>query len=74
MTRKAFIADVKAASEKPITSIVDVVRGDDDGDVNFVFTPTSGAPIAVGLLALGMSFFLFGSAVSVLFQRRAINL
>ena len=55
MPRKAFLADVAAAAEKNIPNIIDVKRGDDDGDVNFVFVPANGAPIAVGMLALGMS-------------------
>jgi len=53
MTRKAFLADVKAASEKQIPGISEVTRGDDDGDINFVFAPTTGVPIVIGLLALG---------------------
>jgi ubiquitin-conjugating enzyme E2 Q len=55
MPRKAFLADVALTSEKAIDSILDVKRGDDDGDVNFVFVPASGTPIAIGLLALGRS-------------------
>jgi hypothetical protein len=53
MTRKAFIADVTSASEKPVPNIRDVKRGDDDGDVNFVFVPASGEPMTIALLALG---------------------
>lgn len=55
MTRKAFIADVTSASEKSIPSVLDVERGEDDGDVNFVFLPMSGVPINIALLALGTS-------------------
>lgn len=56
MPRKAFLEDVTSTSNKGIESILDVKRGDDDGDVNFVFVPASGTPIAIGLLALGTSF------------------
>lgn len=55
MTRKAFLADVTSTSEKDIPNILDVKRGDDDGDVNFVYVPVTGAPIAIGLLALDVS-------------------
>lgn len=55
MPRKAFIADVTAAAEKSIPRISGVVRGDDDGDVNFVFSPLSGVPIELSVLALDVS-------------------
>lgn len=55
MPRKAFLADVTSTSEQALSNILDVKRGDDDGDVNFVFVPTTGASIAIGVLALGMS-------------------
>jgi len=55
MPRKAFLADVTSASGKLIANISDLERGDDDGDVNFVFTPPSGEPITIGLLALDVS-------------------
>jgi ubiquitin-conjugating enzyme E2 Q len=50
MPRKAFNADVKAASEQVIAGITDVGRGDDDGDVNACYTPGTGSPIELGLL------------------------
>lgn len=53
MTRKAFIADVTSASEKSIAHVSNVERGDDDGDVNFLFKPVTGEPINIALLALG---------------------
>jgi len=55
MPRKAFLADVSSASGKTIANVTDLERGDDDGDVNFVFTPPSGEPITIGLLALDVS-------------------
>jgi ubiquitin-conjugating enzyme E2 Q len=55
MPRKAFIADVTAAADKAIPKISGVVRGDDDGDVNFVFSPASGPPIELSVLALDVS-------------------
>lgn len=54
MTRKAFIADVAAAAAENISDVVSVLRGDDDGDVNFCYLPPSGDPIEIGLLATGM--------------------
>lgn len=53
MTRKTFNAHVKAASEASIHNVVSVGKGDDDGDVTFVFCPAEGPSIEVGLLALG---------------------
>jgi hypothetical protein len=58
MPRKTFLADVTAASEDLITNILDVRRGDDDGDIQCVFKPASRAPISIGLLALGMYYCL----------------
>jgi len=55
MPRKDFLADVSSASGKAIANVTDLERGDDDGDVNFVFTPPSGEPIIIGLLALDVS-------------------
>ena len=54
MPRKAFNADVQAASDADIPGIASVRKGEDDGDVTFVFTPRSGGSIDIGLLALGM--------------------
>jgi ubiquitin-conjugating enzyme E2 Q len=63
MPRKAFIADVKAAAEKPIPRISAVGRGDDDGDVNFVFSPVSDAlPIELSVLALEVSEYPEGNS------------
>ncbi|APA09798.1 hypothetical protein sscle_05g045680 [Sclerotinia sclerotiorum 1980 UF-70] len=66
MTRKHFLADVIAASEKGISNVVSIGRGDDDGDVNFCFLHDSTEPIEIGLLALdvcdypsGNSFMIF---------------
>ena len=55
MTRKAFLADVAAASGKLIPNVTAVVRGDDDGDVNFNFVPPSGKPFTIALLALDVA-------------------
>lgn len=62
MPRKAFIADVTAAAEKPSPRISGVVRGDDDGDVNFIFSPLSdGPPIELSALALEVSEYPEGN-------------
>jgi ubiquitin-conjugating enzyme E2 Q len=53
MPRKAFNADVEAASQKSFPGVTSVRKGDDDGDVTFAFAPVSGAQIEIGLLALG---------------------
>lgn len=58
MTRKHFLADVKEASEKGIPNVVSISRGDDDGDVNFCFLHDSTEPIEIGLLALGMFYYI----------------
>ncbi|KIN03673.1 hypothetical protein OIDMADRAFT_158409 [Oidiodendron maius Zn] len=55
MPRKAFNNDVAAASKKPIPNVVSVRKGDDDGDVAFVFAPPSGPLIDIGMLALDVS-------------------
>jgi ubiquitin-conjugating enzyme E2 Q len=66
MPRKAFIADVTAAADKPIPRISGVVRGDDDGDVNFVFSPVSdGLPIELSLLALDVSEYPTGNTFMI---------
>jgi hypothetical protein len=59
MTRKAFVADIAMAAEKSINGVSAVVKGDDDGDVNFCFIPASGVPIEIGLLAMGMFSILY---------------
>jgi ubiquitin-conjugating enzyme E2 Q len=62
MPRKAFIADVTAATQNPVPRISGVVRGDDDGDVNFVFSPLSdGPPIELSALALDVSNYPVGN-------------
>jgi ubiquitin-conjugating enzyme E2 Q len=53
MPRKAFLADVASASNMHIPHIVDVKRGEDDGDVEFVYVPVSGEPIIIALIAMG---------------------
>ena len=53
MPRKAFLADVAMAASKLISQVIDVKRGDDDGDIDFQFVPSSGDPIHIGLLAIG---------------------
>jgi hypothetical protein len=63
MTRKAFSSDVQAASEKSIPGITKVGKGEDDGDVTFLFSPASGPPIEIGLLALGKFIFLVSSVL-----------
>ena len=62
MPRKAFIADVTACGEKPGPRITGVVRGGDDGDVNFVFSPLAdGPPIELSALALDVSEYPNGN-------------
>jgi hypothetical protein len=58
MPRKAFIADIAEASEKAILNIIDVMKGDDDGDITCVYVPASAVPITIGLLALGKKLSL----------------
>jgi len=57
MTRKTFNAHVEAASQRSIYGVGSVGKGNDDGDVTFVFTPVEGPSIEIGLLALGMRPF-----------------
>lgn len=61
MPRKAFIADITAAAGQAIPRISGVGRGDDDGDVNFVFSPLSGPPIELSMLALEVSDYPKGN-------------
>lgn len=57
MPRKAFVADVEAAAELNFPGICDVSRGDDDGEVNVSFMPSSGALIEISMCAQpGMPF------------------
>ncbi|KAG9243034.1 hypothetical protein BJ878DRAFT_137512 [Calycina marina] len=65
MPRKAFLADVTTAAGRPIPNVSDLARGDDDGDVNFVYTPPSGAPITIGLLALEVSEYPPGNTYMI---------
>ncbi|KAJ8066456.1 hypothetical protein OCU04_005516 [Sclerotinia nivalis] len=65
MTRKHFLADVTAASEKGISNVVSISRGDDDGDVNFCFLHDSTEPIEIGLLALDVSDYPSGNSFMV---------
>jgi hypothetical protein len=53
MPRKAFIADIKAASEAVIAGISSVARGDDDEEVAVCFTHPSGAPLEMSLVCTG---------------------
>jgi hypothetical protein len=53
MARKAFLADIVAASEKNIPNIVSISRGDDDGDINFCYIHETAEPVDIGLLAMG---------------------
>jgi ubiquitin-conjugating enzyme E2 Q len=58
MTRKAFNADVEAASKKSIPGITSVCKGDDDGHVNFEFAAAAVASTKIGLLALGKTYLI----------------
>jgi ubiquitin-conjugating enzyme E2 Q len=53
MARKAFLADVVAASEKNIPNVISISRGDDDGDINFCYIHETAEPVEIGLLAMG---------------------
>jgi hypothetical protein len=54
MTRKAFIADVASAAAGSISGVSQVVRGAEDGELDFCFTSACGQLINVHILALGM--------------------
>lgn len=54
MTRKAFIADVASAAAGNVQGVSQVVRGAEDGELDFCFTSASGQLINVHILALGM--------------------
>jgi hypothetical protein len=54
MTRKAFIADVASAAAGSIPGVSQVVRGTEDGELDFSFTSVYGQLINVHILALGM--------------------
>lgn len=53
MTRKAFIADVAAASNSTIAGIEGVQIGDEGEDFLFVFTTGSGDSVLIRALATG---------------------
>jgi hypothetical protein len=53
MARKAYVADVAAAVAKPPPDINNVVRGGEDGELDFCYTPSSGQPINIHVLASG---------------------
>ncbi|KAI9648683.1 hypothetical protein NHQ30_003321 [Ciborinia camelliae] len=65
MTRKHFLSDITTASDKGIPNVVSIVRGDDDGDVNFCFLHDSTEPIEIGLLALDVSEYPDGNSFMV---------
>lgn len=56
MTRKAFVADLAAASAQQYKYVKEVVRGKDDGEVNFLCIPADGGiePMQLTILAMGM--------------------
>jgi len=58
MPRKAYIADVAKVTAQEIPGINSIAKGSEDGDLNICFLPSSGIPIEIGLLALGMSLCL----------------
>lgn len=56
MPRKAFVADIQAASAQNTPGITAVTRGADDNDVIVCFTPASGLPIEItAMVNPGMS-------------------
>jgi hypothetical protein len=57
MTRKAFIADVASAAAGSISGVSQVVRGAEDGELDFCFTSAYGQLINVHILALGRQAF-----------------
>lgn len=73
MARKAFLADVAAASQKNIPNVVSIGRGDDDGDINFYYVHENAEPVEIGLLAMG-TFPCFGSSTSTLFINSTLEI
>ncbi|KAM3069277.1 hypothetical protein ACMFMG_010784 [Clarireedia jacksonii] len=65
MARKAFLADVAAASQKDIPNVVSITRGDDDGDVNFCYIPEATEPVEIGLLAMDVSEYPTGNTYMI---------
>jgi hypothetical protein len=60
MARKAYVADVLAAAANPPPHISNVVRGGEDGELDFCYTPSTSQPINIHTLASGniaTSFF-----------------
>lgn len=56
MPRKAFVAHIKEAIENPPKGLSSVSKGEDDGDLNMTFTPSSGEPFKISLIVTpGMS-------------------
>ncbi|KAE8445158.1 hypothetical protein EG329_013654 [Mollisiaceae sp. DMI_Dod_QoI] len=51
MPRKAFVADIQTAASEGIPGIKSVTRGADDNDVIVCFTPSSGLPIEITIMA-----------------------
>jgi hypothetical protein len=56
MTRKTFIADVASAAAGTIPGVSQVVRGQEDGELDFSYTSASGQKINIHVLALGMHY------------------
>ena len=58
MTRKEFITDVTSTAERCVTDtflrVTDVLRGAEDGELDFSYLSPSGILIVVHVLATGM--------------------
>ncbi|PQE18799.1 ubiquitin conjugating enzyme protein [Rutstroemia sp. NJR-2017a WRK4] len=65
MARKAFLADVVAASEKNIPNVISISRGDDDGDINFCYIHEAAEPVEIGLLAMDISEYPSGNTYMI---------
>jgi hypothetical protein len=60
MPRKAFMEDIASASQKNIAGISDVVRGEEDGDVEFLYTPNGHVePIKMRMVATGTFYISY---------------
>jgi hypothetical protein len=53
MPRKAFIADVTAAAATSVTGVSGVVRGEEDGELDFSYALSPAESINVHLIAAG---------------------